>query len=86
MVSVDLTLKCYGTPLVLHIHTLGILYVYTCTTYIKKICHKICSHREEYLLLCVCVDFHENSCHILSELGNDCVSNGTFLMGIDMRL
>lgn len=28
--------KCYGTPLIPHIHTLGILCVYICTTYIKN--------------------------------------------------
>jgi len=46
--------KCYGTTLIFHIHTLGILYMFTPVPLISKtIFHKICTHREEYLELCV---------------------------------
>jgi len=51
--------KCYDTPLIFHIHTLGILYMFTHVPLISKtVFHKICTHREEYLVLCVCVVFH----------------------------
>ena len=47
--------KCYGTPHTSHSHFGNFLYVYTCNTYQKTIFHKICTHREEYLVFCVCV-------------------------------
>lgn len=76
---------CYGTPLIPHIHTLGILCMFTPVPFISKtICQKNLYPQRRIPILCVI--FRGISCHIQSELCNPCVGNGTVSTATDMRL